>query len=62
MNMLSTLMSLVAQAAAPKAAPADPSTPLFGADGYLQWWQVILILVLIGGLVYYFIWKKKQDQ
>lgn len=56
MNALSTVISLLAQAT-PKAADKAPeSEPL------LVWWQYLLILVLIGLIVFYVLYKKKQNQ
>ncbi len=33
---------------------------LFGPDGIFQWWQGILFLILIGLIVFYWQYKKKQ--
>ncbi len=56
MNALSSIISLLAQAA-PKAADKAPeSEPL------LVWWQYLLILVLVGLIIFYVMYKKKQNQ
>lgn len=57
MNLLSTLLFSLAQAApAPRPAVEPPSEPL------LAWWQWLLLLVLIGLIVFYVMYKKKQNQ
>ena len=33
---------------------------LIGPDGYLAYWQLIALLAVVGLLVGYVIWKKKQ--
>ena len=64
MNLLSTIYSLglntLAQAPAPKQT-VEPSTPIFGSDGYIGPVQLVLLLVLIGLVVFYFYYKKKQQ-
>ena len=53
---------LAAADAAPKANDKPPETPFFGPDGYIGWIQLICILALIGLIVFYFIYKKKQNE
>jgi hypothetical protein len=59
MNVLSTLITTLAQA---KAADKEPSTPLFGSDGYIGWLQLILLLVLVGLVGFFFYYRKKQQE
>lgn len=64
MNILNTLGLSVANVLAADAKPVkpnvDPSTPLFGPDGYIGYFQLILIALLIGLIVFWVIYKKKQ--
>lgn len=47
----------------PTAPPnVEPSTPIFGSDGYITPLTGTLLLVMIGLIVFYFIYKKKQQQ
>jgi hypothetical protein len=61
MNTLSSIvLETLAQAPAPKAK--DTSAPWFGDGGVFEWWQVILFFVLIGLIIFYVIYKKKQRE
>jgi LPXTG-motif cell wall-anchored protein len=63
MNVLSTLITtLAADAPAPKKENVEPSTPFFGSEGYISWWQLILIFVLIGLVGFFFYYRKKQQE
>lgn len=65
MNLLSTIYLLGLRVlAAPAAEPTikePPPTPFFGEDGYIGWFQLILLLVLVGLVAFYFYYKKKQQ-
>ena len=60
MNVLSTLITTLAQT--PQKEDKAPSTPFFGEDGYLQWWQLVLLVVLIGLVGFFFYYRKKQQE
>jgi hypothetical protein len=61
MNALTSIMlQTLAQAPAAKKPDAEPSTPLFGSDGIIGPIQMVLIAVLIGLIVFWVIYKKKQ--
>ena len=36
-------------------------TPLAALTDYISWWQIILILVVVGGGIAYFVWRSKQE-
>jgi hypothetical protein len=66
MNALSTIgfrLFNILAADAPKPLKEDvtPSTPFFGPDGYIGYLQLVLIFVMIGLIIFYFMYKKKQQ-
>ena len=61
MNVLSTLITTLAQAGA-KPTDKEPSTPFFGPDGYIGYLQLVLILVLLGLVGFFFYYRKKQQE
>jgi hypothetical protein len=60
MNALTSIMLQTLAQAPAKKPDAEPSTPLFGSDGIIGPIQMVLIAVLIGLIVFWVIYKKKQ--
>ena len=59
MNLLS---SIVVSILAADTKKGDKGPPWFGEGGVFEWWQIILFFVLIGLVVFYWLYKKKQRE
>ncbi|HEX8911381.1 MAG TPA: hypothetical protein VF796_03400 [Humisphaera sp.] len=61
MNVLNTIAGANVPALLAQAPGGEPGWTLFGENGIFGTWQIILFLVLIGLVVFWVIYRKKQQ-